>query len=483
MALRHHIPRARLVLLAMLALMLTGTAPASAGVRHFKLRIGPKTLGGYEVRQNTDWVEAPNVEGYITRMRAHVVDKRGRDIPIQRIMLHHVLFVNRGVKDGDRHDGSCPGLPRERIFGTGEEHQTLRLPDGYGIPIHKKERWTAAWMLMNHKLKRDSAYIEYDVTVETKKRLTPVKAYWLDVTKCRGHVYYNVPGGGAPGSTAYKTMIWRPPFDGRIVAGGAHLHGAAKTMKLIEEDCQDREIFGSRPLYGLDDDAVYKVRPVLHEPGPINTSWLLTEQGIPVHQGEPIRVSGEYDAERPHVKVMSVMHIYMARAKNVPAGCAPMPTDVHNDNIGVPGRLQAPVVQVNLTGLTAEGKTVTIDRPEGADEVFDGSANVLVHDYSFDKPNLSIPLGASITWRFPDSTAHDVTLANGPFGFSSPFSRRGRTYTQQFTRPGTYRLFCSLHPVVMHEAVDVREGEASPAQPAAKRSGAGGGAPQPVVHW
>jgi plastocyanin len=50
-----------------------------------------------------------------------------------------------------------------------------------------------------------------------------------------------------------------------------------------------------------------------------------------------------------------------------------------------------------------------------------------------------------------------VTLASGPFGFSSLFLRAGRTYTQRFMRPGTYRLFCSLHPVLMHEVVDVRE--------------------------
>ena len=56
-------------------------------------------------------------------------------------------------------------------------------------------------MLMNHSMKRDVGYIEYDVTVETAQKLTPVKAYWLDVTNCRGHVYYNVPGGDAPGST------------------------------------------------------------------------------------------------------------------------------------------------------------------------------------------------------------------------------------------------------------------------------------------
>jgi hypothetical protein len=76
-------------------------------------------------------------------------------------------------------------------------------------------------------------------------------------------------------------------------------------------------------------------------------------------------------------------------------------------------------------------------------------------------------------------------MASGPFGFSSPFSRIGRTYTQQFERQGTYKLFCSLHPVLMHEVVDVRDpaAGAAPAK-AARRTGAGGtSAGQPVIHW
>ena len=188
---RPHISRARLTLLALLtlALALVAAAPASAALKTYKLRMGPVTMGGYQVKQNTDYVKAPDVNGYIVGMKATVVDKKGRAIPIQRIMLHHVLFVNRGVKDGDRHDGACPQLPRERFFGTGEENQVLRLPAGHGIPIRKKERWTAAWMLMNHRLDRDTAYIQYEVSVETGKRLSPVKAYWLDVTGCGGNVY------------------------------------------------------------------------------------------------------------------------------------------------------------------------------------------------------------------------------------------------------------------------------------------------------
>jgi plastocyanin len=251
-------------------------------------------------------------------------------------------------------------------------------------------------------------------------------------------------------------------------------------MKLLQERCDDREIVGSRPLYGLDDNIVYKVRPVLHEPGPINTSWLKTKQGIPVHKGEPIRVSGEYDGDRPHVRVMSVMHIYMARAKSVPAGCAPLPSDATNENIKVPGRFEAPVVDIPLTGLDENGRAVEIDRPPGPTQSFDGNVSVRVKDYAYSKVNMSIPLGASITWKFPDPIAHDVSMASGPLGFSSPYSRLGRTYTQKFTRAGSYRLFCSLHPVLMHETVEVRDGQSSAK---GKPTSVGGAPAGPTIHW
>jgi plastocyanin len=418
-------------------------------------------------------------------MSAFVVDRKGRRIPVKRLMLHHVLFTNKGRFDGDRHDGTCPGIPRERFMGTGEETQVLDLPEGYGIPIHKRDRWQAAWMLMNHRKLRDVGYIEYDVTVETRK-LTPVKAYWLDVTDCRGNVYYNVPGGDAPGSTHTKSVTWKPPFDGRLLAGGAHLHGGTKGMKVNQPRCEDRAIVDSRPLYGMPDNPVYNVLPVLHEPGPINTSWFKTETGIPVKKGETIRVSGEYDGELPHVRVMAVMHVYMARGPKAPDTCDPLPPDLTNDLVNVPGRTEAPVIEVPLTGIGPDGHARTIDRPPGEIKVKNGDTKVLVSNFSFSEPNLSIPLGASITWRFPDTISHDVSLANGPFAFASPYSRVGRTYTQKFERPGTYKLFCSLHPVVMHEVVDVREAGAGrrSAKGAAPRPGPGGpGQPEPAIHW
>ena len=153
------------------------------------------------------------------------------------------------------------------------------------------------------------------------------------------------------------------------------------------------------------------------------------------------------------------------------------PADLRDETIPVPGRDVAPVITVPLTGLGPDGRARTIDGPPGPVKVLNGSTSVVVHNYAFSRPKLSIPLGASIKWRFPDTVSHDVTLANGPLGFASLFSRAGRTYTQRFQRPGKYRLFCSLHPVVMHEVVDVRPSGA------AKAGNSGPAVGTATVHW
>jgi plastocyanin len=78
-----------------------------------------------------------------------------------------------------------------------------------------------------------------------------------------------------------------------------------------------------------------------------------------------------------------------------------------------------------------------------------------VGDYLFGNQRVSIRRGTTFTWRFVGSDQHDVTLASGPVGFASPSLQRGR-YSHRFTRPGTYRLFCSLHPTRMTQIVTVR---------------------------
>jgi hypothetical protein len=460
-----------------LAVALAAAGPAAA--RTYKLRVGPIDMGGYQVRLDTTAAAAPKVNGYITRMRAFLTDAAGHPMPVKRVMLHHALFLDRGRRDGDRRDGTCPGTPRERFYGTGEEHSELRLPAGYGIPIRRGERWQSSWMVMSHQLNPERAFIEYDVTVATRRKLTPVKAFWLDVTGCRGSVQYDVPGGGRPGATNSKSTTWTVPEDGRLVAGGAHLHGGAEGLRLLQPRCHNRVLADSRPLFGLPDNVVYHVFPVLHEPGPISTSWFTTATGIPVAKGERITAQALYDGELPHAAVMAVDHVYMAPGGRPPGRCARLPRDLVNANAPLPGRTRSPQVTVPLTSIGPTGAAVTIDRPPGPITPLGGSATIAVRDFAFDNPNLSIPLGASLSWRFLDTVRHNVTFANGPQAFSSLYLRAGKTFSHRFTKPGTYRLFCSLHPISMHEVVDVRPAaEPLPPAPLARNSAGSG-----TVHW
>ena len=69
--------------------------------------------------------------------------------------------------------------------------------------------------------------------------------------------------------------------------------------------------------------------------------------------------------------------------------------------------------------------------------------------------------GARLNWRFNGYELHNLTLANGPVGIGSPNLNRNadgssRDFSYRFSRPGTYRFFCALHPTQMHERVIVR---------------------------
>jgi plastocyanin len=437
-----------------LVVLLVCAATADAAVKRVTVRQGPLPVAPYDVRftsPSTRQVRAPRLDGFLVGMHARVVDRRGRAMPVQRVMLHHIVYKNRR-----RQDRVCGGP--ESFYGTGEENETLRFPRGYGYRVRRRDRWITGWMLMNHTNRRQRAYIEYTARIETRRRLRPVIPYWARVTGCRGarDPIFNVPGGGVPGSTHVESKPWRVPRTGRIVAAGSHVHGGAKDIVLSEPEC-DRVLLRSRPLYGRPSHPYYNVLPVLHEPGPFATSWITTAAGISVRRGQSLRVTSHYDGERPHPRVMGIWHIYLAPGPPAPLVCPPLPRDVRNRLPAAPGRRAPPAVTVPLTGLDGRGRARTILRPPGPLVRARARARVRVGKSSYSIRNLSIARGALVSWRFLDgSDLHDVTLANGPVGFASRWSSRGDTFTRRFDVPGTYRLYCSLHPIDMTQVLEVR---------------------------
>ena len=451
-------------LLPLIALAACMAVPqvASAAVETQTYRTGSLAVDGYEVQQNIMLAPSPDVNGFITRMEVDIVDGEGNPIPIQRLMLHHIVFANLA-----RPDRTCDefmtfdnqtslGFAPERFYAAGEERAKMALPDGYGYPVRASDEWGLVYMVMNHLADLDEAYIQYTVTTDTNPNLTPVDPYWLDVENCQADPIYNVPGNGKKGSTHTNTADFTFPEAGRIVAGGGHVHGGARRLTLTEPDCGDREIARSTPTWGAPDHPFYNVKPILHEPGPVNMSGFLSQTGIPIEAGQTVRLSSEYENSRPHTRVMGINVVYFDPDPAVTDGCAALPGDIDTYGTTEPGT-HAPVpFTVPLTGLDKNGNAVEIDAPPGKIEKMGKGGRIVVGDRFFSQPNIEVKKGAEIKWDFLGSELHNVTLADGPVGFGSPNLNGERDYSRKMNKAGTYKLFCALHPVDMQERVIVK---------------------------
>jgi plastocyanin len=465
---------ARLVLAAVAALLLVAPAAegrallvkittppaghlADPGLKTYVFRFGPHEIGPYQVAKGTDVVSPPPVDGAIVGMDSRLVTRQGVEVPQHQVMLHHIVYTNGGA-DGHRRDSACPRRPIfQRFYGTSEELRPLTLPPGYGYRYTKRDRWRATWMVMNHQSRNRDALLEYRITVATDPAVTPVVPLWLSVLPCSQSPdpQYSVPGGGTPGSTHYRGRTWKLPVGGRIVAMGGHLHGGGRGLTVSQPACGRRPIYTARPTYATARDPLYAVKPLLHEPDPTHISWSQSATGWNAPQGHRLRVTAAYDAERPHMRVMGIAHVYVARG---PTGnpCAPAPADAVTLDAPFAGRSEPPRVDLTLATLGRDGRARPIDRPPGRVVRRSGDARVRVNRFAFSVPNLSIPRGSRITWRFGGEERHDATLASGPAGFASPSSYHGERWSRRFDRRGEYRIYCSLHPVYMSQFVRVR---------------------------
>jgi plastocyanin len=420
------------------------------------------TVGGFAVIQDTRGVEGPPMAGYITKMQTDVVDNTGTPVPISRLMLHHIVFLNplksdKTCQDFLSWDSKTSGPGIERFYAAGEERAKMSLPDGYGLPQTANTPWGVLYMVMNHRSATDSARVQYTVTIDTAPQ-QPVEPYWMDASNCRADPVYNVPGTGGPNSTNLVTDDFTMPSGGRIVAGLGHVHGGAKGLTVTEPDCDHRQIANSVPTWAPPDHPFYTVRPILHEPGPLNMTAFQTVQGVPVAAGERIRLNSLYDNSRPHTRVMGIELLYVAPDPSVTAKCGPLPTDTQILGTNQPGRPGPVPFIVPLTGVDQSGNAVSIDAPPGNLERVPDNTKIQVGDRFFSKTNVEIKPGQQLTWDFPsNSQLHNVTLANGPEGIASDNLNDGRSFTARFTRPGTYRFFCALHPVQMTERVVVKK--------------------------
>jgi plastocyanin len=434
------------------ALTLIAPAAASARTQTFKLHSQSFLLTGFQTIFPKIIVPTPHRTGYITRMNAKLYDEHGRQMSIRNVMLHHIVFITSGANKS----GSCPGRGGEPFWGSGEEHEPLKLPEGYGYKVSAGDRWRMQAMFMSHSLKAHTVHVVYTVRMVIGATLKRVKPLWLRANGCAKNPSYDIDGDLPPGSIHTKASLWRMPVSGRIVAAGAHLHGSSFGMTTSQPRCGDRTLFDQKPLYGYPTDIVYRARPVLHEPGPIATGMFLSETGIPVRKGEMLKVTGYYDGSRPHPRVMAITHVYIAVDNNAPRGCGPLPKDGHIFWTRKDGRSKPPVLTLPINGLR-NGNVVEIDHPLGLERAVESPATLVkVGDDKIFPANLSVARGTKIVWSFTDSQQHNILLANGPRLVASTTLTKGGRYVQTLYTPGKYKLFCYLHPITMTQVVTVR---------------------------
>src|SRR4051794_38887713 len=378
---------------------LMAAAPAQARERTYRYLSPTLDAAGYQVLFGRSVAPRPPGAGFVTSMRVRIVDTKGRYVPPWRVMLHHIVYSNTVNRDP-----VCPRLVGERFYGTGEEDRPLELPHGYGYRVRRKDHWRESWMIMSHHAQPDRVRIETRVTFDDRRNLEPVRPYWVGVTRCMADPIFNVPGGAA-GDFAQK-RDWVVPRDGRLVAAESHMHGGARELSLTQPACQNRTLFASRPGYGLPSHSLYKVHPLVHEPGPLTTSSQRTARGIPVRKGTRLTVHADYDGGRLHTRVMGIMHVYLARAHGHrrPPPCAALPGDVVTTTAnrlvgpGVTTPPEPPHLDVPLARLGPDGLAHEVDRVAG-DPVQPGADPFHVANFAVTPPSVVVAPGALLTWQ------------------------------------------------------------------------------------
>jgi plastocyanin len=81
----------------------------------------------------------------------------------------------------------------------------------------------------------------------------------------------------------------------------------------------------------------------------------------------------------------------------------------------------------------------------GATAAFaDEPGMVNIKDFMFEPMSITVHPGTTVTWKNLDGEPHLVVAVDG--SFRSPALDQGESYKFRFDKPGTYAIFCGIHP-------------------------------------
>ena len=77
---------------------------------------------------------------------------------------------------------------------------------------------------------------------------------------------------------------------------------------------------------------------------------------------------------------------------------------------------------------------------------------VNIDNFSFTPQTLSVPAGTKVTWINKDDVPHTVVSTSNAFTHS-PALDTDASFSYNFTKPGTYEYYCSVHPKMVGKIV------------------------------
>jgi plastocyanin len=78
---------------------------------------------------------------------------------------------------------------------------------------------------------------------------------------------------------------------------------------------------------------------------------------------------------------------------------------------------------------------------------------VVIDNFTFDPPHLTVTVGAKVTWVNHDDVPHTATSTQKPRAFDSRTLDTDQQFSHVFTKPGIYKYFCAVHPHMTGEII------------------------------
>src|SRR2546423_4803879 len=110
------------------------------------------------------------------------------------------------------------------------------------------------------------------------------------------------------------------------------------------------------------------------------------------------------------------------------------------------GPVSGIVRTVTRSGIAPATAVVYAEPLDAAPPRTTAPASLVQKNKAFQPHILAVPIGSTVSFPNQDGIFHNVFSLSAPQPFDLGLYRSGETRTRTFTTPGTYRVFCNIHP-------------------------------------